>query len=358
MTTEDLIRQRFKEAKGLNFAACRFPDTLDIWFFYSSKVPVLKRLSYAAERTPDFVISPYSGGNQAYFFNAEAVFKNETLVAGNMPAQGMPSQTTSEPVNFVADKDFFTGYIQQIQKGILADKLDKVVAARCEPEALPDGFDQAAYYTKLLHHFPSAMVYYVNAASLGCWAGASPEVLLEASASHIKTVALAGTKPADNQEPWGDKEKDEQHMVADFIEQVFDKQQLSFQKSEPFTLNAGLISHLCNTITARVNEEWLDKKFHKLLMELNPTPAVCGIPQFDASYFIANHEKTERRFYSGFAGMVNKQHIHLHVNLRCMEIGNKQAWLYAGAGITENSVAENEWDETVRKMSSLRDLLV
>jgi len=78
MTTEDLIRQRFKEAEGLNFAACRFPDTNETWFFYSGKSPVLKRLSYVAERTPDFVFSPYSGGNQAYFLNAEAVFKNET----------------------------------------------------------------------------------------------------------------------------------------------------------------------------------------------------------------------------------------------------------------------------------------
>ncbi len=357
MTTEDLIRQRFKEAEGLNFAACRFPDTNETWFFYSGKSPVLKRLSYVAERTPDFVFSPYSGGNQAYFLNAEAVFKNETLVEGIMPAPIRKDVITTDPVNFVADKAFYLNYVQQIRKNIIDDKLDKVVAARSEPVALPADFNASDYYIKLQQHFPSAMVYYISAEGLGCWTGASPEVLLETSSTQLRTVALAGTKPTSDMEPWGEKETDEQHMVSDFIEQVFDKQQLVFQKSAPFTLHAGLISHLCNTITAKVNEEWLDKKFHKLLMELNPTPAVCGIPQFDASFFIANHEKTERRFYSGFAGMVKSKHIHLHVNLRCLELGKTKAWLYAGAGITENSEAEKEWEETDKKMSSLRDLI-
>lgn len=357
MIAEDLIHQRFNRAKGLNFAACRFPDDNQVYFFYSSAKPVLKRLSYEVNQPYDFVCSPYGAGNQAYFLQAEAVYANDQLIAGAEPAVDVNLPEPEYAVPFVADRLFYEQYVNTIIQHIKADKLDKVVAARCEDVQLPEGFQHSHYFISLLKEYPHGMVYYIHSRETGCWIGASPEQLVRVGDGKLKTVALAGTRPSDTTGEWGEKETIEQHMVADFIEQLLEQYKLPFRKSPLFTLQTGHISHLCNTFEAGIDEEWLSKKFHKFLSELNPTPAVCGIPQFDASYFIAKHERTERRFYSGFIGMVQPSAIHLHVNLRCMELGHQRALLYAGAGITADSEASKEWDETGRKMDALRALM-
>jgi isochorismate synthase len=81
------------------------------------------------------------------------------------------------------------------------------------------------------------------------------------------------------------------------------------------------------------------------------------LPQFEASLFISQNEQLERRFYSGFIGLLKPKETHLYVNLRCMELGATQALLYAGAGITEDSNPEDEWNETQRKMNVLGRLI-
>ena len=47
----------------------------------------------------------------------------------------------------------------------------------------------------------------------------------------------------------------------------------------------------------------------------------------------------------------------LYVNLRCAMLANKKIWLYAGAGITEDSVPEKEWEETEMKCNIIGQFL-
>jgi isochorismate synthase len=44
---------------------------------------------------------------------------------------------------------------------------------------------------------------------------------------------------------------------------------------------------------------------------------------------------------------------HVFVNLRCMQVLEKSAILYAGAGVTLDSVPEQEWIETEMKFNTL-----
>lgn len=356
MMQEDLIRQRFSEAKDLNFAACRLPNSDKVYFFYSDNSAQLRRLDFKHQQA-DFVFSPYSAGSQTYFMQSSVVYVNEQCLFGNLNTLKKVEREIKDINNFEADETFFANYVNQIIDTIRADKLDKVVAARCAKVALPKTFHHADFFTQLLNQFSNAMIYYINHAELGCWCGASPEVLLYAENESLSTVALAGTMPINTNESWSEKEKEEQYMVTDFIEQVFDKFKLDYKKQDTSEFVAGNIKHLYTPINASTSQDWLNQKFHRLLGELNPTPAVCGIPQFDASIFIGKHEKLERRFYSGFGGIVNNNSIHLHVNLRCMEIGKQNAILYAGAGITEHSNVKNEWEETDRKLNVLGKII-
>ena len=95
-----------------------------------------------------------------------------------------------------------------------------------------------------------------------------------------------------------------------------------------------------------------------MLELLNPTSAVCGMPLQPALDFIKKHEKYDRELYAGFLGPINiSGYTHLFVNLRCMKIMGNTGRFYAGAGITEDSNPEKEFEETQLKMQTLKRIV-
>ena len=90
---------------------------------------------------------------------------------------------------------------------------------------------------------------------------------------------------------------------------------------------------------------------------LHPTPAVNGVPKEQSKRLIKQIElegsNQDRSLYSGFIGLVSETSSRLYVNLRCCELTNKNAHIYAGGGYTLRSNVENEWEETERKSETL-----
>lgn len=360
---ETLIRQRFNQAAAhkLNFAAVRLPDSNDLHFLYSTEQPQLLKVELLDKGAPQFICSPYSAGNLGYILNAGSYYLNEHLISGAALSETTEVHNFSfqqNPSNFFADQPFFETYVQQGITAIQKNKLDKVVAARCEAIALPETFDVPHFFTQLTEAYPHACVYFFYMHELGSWCGATPEKLLTVEKGMLQTVALAGTLPINSTDEWSDKEYDEQNMTEFFIEESFRELKLTgVRKTEVVPIEAGSIKHLHSTFSWKPKPDVLKQKFSKLLAALNPTPAVCGLPQFESSIFIAKNEQLERRFYSGFIGLLKPNETHLYVNLRCMELGADKVLLYAGAGITEDSVPAAEWEETQRKMETLGALL-
>ena len=95
-----------------------------------------------------------------------------------------------------------------------------------------------------------------------------------------------------------------------------------------------------------------------MLKLLHPTSAVCGMPLENSLAFLKSHEGYNRQFYSGYLGPVNvKKESLIYVNLRCMQLFPDRVRLYAGAGVTADSVAETEWNETEMKMLTLQKII-
>ena len=95
-----------------------------------------------------------------------------------------------------------------------------------------------------------------------------------------------------------------------------------------------------------------------LINSLHPTPAICGIPKSVATDFILKYEGYNRAYYSGYLGELNmNDSTNLFVNLRCMQIENNMAAIYVGGGITNESIPENEWLETVSKSEIMKKVL-
>lgn len=359
----DSIHQKFKTGLelGCNFAALRLPNSTDVYYFYASASPRMQRVQYTHTDQPVFLCSPYGAGNMAYQLKAEAVYKNDALVFGEMPTAPSTSKNWfigNTPTNFFADQHFYEGYVHQIITHINQDKFDKVVAARSTPVNYTGIDGVANYFTQACCKYNNACVYFFSIDGIGSWLGATPEKLISVNQQTISTVALAGTRLADEAHEWTNKEYNEQGMIEFFIDAAFKQNGITKVKlSEVETITAGALQHLCSEFSIKLKADFLEAKFHKLLGTLNPTPAVCGLPQFEASLFISEKEQMERRFYSGFVGLQLPNHaIELFVNLRCAELFENHAIAYVGAGITSESNAQQEWLETERKLQTIQSI--
>nr|WKN38917.1 chorismate-binding protein [Tunicatimonas sp. TK19036] len=266
------------------------------------------------------------------------------------------------------DQEHFMSVVSEAVRAIEQGEFKKVVPSRHTLVPLPEGFDIANAFQRFCEAYPSAFVSVFSIPGIGTWMGASPEILVSTYpyGQHrmFRTMALAGTQPVQGENPlknaaWRQKEIEEQAMVSRYIIGCFKKIRLrEFEEDGPKTIAAGNLLHLRTDFTVDMNATNFPELGSVMLKLLHPTSAVCGMPKETALSFIRQHEGYDRSFFSGFLGPVNMQNeTHLFVNLRCMQLLDQQAILYAGAGVTIDSEPEREWEETEMKMRTMQRFL-
>ena len=249
-------------------------------------------------------------------------------------------------------REQFCHQVTDAVKAIKHEVLDKVILSRVEKVTVEDS-NPLALFVSLCKKYNSAFVALVVIPGEVVWLTASPELLVSLEGDTVKTVALAGTRPADGSIPWSDKEKTEQQMVVDYIYKVLANNCDDVQMNGPFDVIAGDIAHLKTEFTATLATGMV-----QLLEDLHPTPAVCGLPKDKALKFISETELHKRKYYTGYLGPCNMNgKTEWYVNLRCAELFPQRANLYVGGGITSESVPEKEWNETIMKAQTLLSVL-
>ena len=213
-------------------------------------------------------------------------------------------------------------------------------------------------FRHLLNRHGNAFIYIWFHPKLGCWLGASPELLVSVNKDRLLTYSLAGTMPyqKDKIPEWGFKEREEQQLVTDYILQKLKQIGLQAQATGTKSSKAGNLWHLKTEIQGTGDELILEN----ILKVLHPTPAVCGEPKTEALRFIDQYEEYDRKFYTGFLGELNLDNntqSALYVNLRCMEWRDNTAYVYVGGGITTKSSPEAEWHETRHKSQTIIEAL-
>ncbi|MBD1397536.1 chorismate-binding protein [Pontibacter sp. JH31] len=248
---------------------------------------------------------------------------------------------------------------------IRAEAMEKVVLSRSHSVPLPDSFELTTAFEQMLSVYPNAFVSLTAIPGIGTWMGASPEVLVSVDKQQVfKTVALAGTQPASEDGStanaiWRQKEIEEQGMVERYVLSCFKKLRLrEYTEVGPRTVIAGNLMHLRTDFKVDLKEVDFPTLGTDMLRLLHPTSAVCGLPKEPALQFILANEGYNRSYYSGFLGPVNSAvGTHLFVNLRCMQLLETEAVLYAGAGITGESSPDKEWQETQHKLQTMFKIL-
>lgn len=250
------------------------------------------------------------------------------------------------------DKSEYLDKIQRAIREIKTNGWQKLVISRQESHVF-DELDLSETFFNLTENYPQALCYvWGNAGKL--WVGATPELLgcYEKKTSIFKTMSLAGTLPL--LEKWTGKEIEEQKAVTQYIADVLMRYADEVNISDVHEHVLGKIKHLKTDFQAKVNKNAL----YELIDELHPTPAVCGFPKEKCRATILEIENYDREYYSGYIKIEMTDKVYFFVNLRCMQLFENNAMLYVGGGITENSIPEKEWQETVLKSQTILDNLV
>lgn len=243
---------------------------------------------------------------------------------------------------------------------------EKIVLAR-EVKLLADApWQPLDVLNSLRERFARCFTFSFGGGNGRSFIGATPERLLRVWNGRLLTEAIAGSAPRGSTAGEdarfaralleSKKDLHEHACVRDSILRRLDEVGISGRTiAVPQLLQLANVQHLQSVIEAEVN-----KQVHllEIVQKMHPTPAVGGTPREKAVPRIHELEQINRGLYSGVVGWFN----HLNegemiVGLRSALVEEKEARLYAGAGIVDGSIPEKEMEETELKLNALLNAL-
>lgn len=302
-----------------------------------------------------YLLQPGIGESE---FSMTSFQGNQHLVIKGTLRQFEKEESTLEWLNgteflsSTSEQDHQQG-VQSAVEQIISGQLQKIVLSKIE-QVPHQKMDLISLFNTLCEAYPSAFNYVCFHPDAGVWSGATPELLLKKTNNKYTTVALAGTRNNDGNSSWTEKEYHEQRIVKEYIEAELEKSGIKKLEIDDLTeAQNGHLLHLKNVIHFEYGGAPKD-----ILKVLHPTPAVCGTPKTVALEIIASLEKHDRRFYSGYLGLKTPDSEAFFVNLRCMQVNERNSLLYAGGGITASSDPKKEWEELLSKSKILKDVIL
>ena len=279
---------------------------------------------------------------------------DEVGFMGVQPISKMPLLGISSIQNSIGKQEFLN-FIRAAKAKISNAELKKVVTARVLCKRRSNAFDPMAIFQKACVAYPNTFCSLVYVPGGGVWVGATPEVLVAEKNDQLISYSLAGTVTSE-QLIFGEKEKEEQELVSNFIETSWEQlAKVKPHRDKVQIVRNGSLQHLRTVFSMPKSQS---PELLKVAKQLHPTPAIAGLPRRKALAFLKKSEGFNRSFYSGYLGPLNHDgNNSLWVNLRCLQVTDTQLLLYAGCGITKASVPISEWHETTQKLTVLKNLL-
>lgn len=366
--------------RGDCLALWRLPNGTEQHLILGKTTQSLSQEDLLEELPQGFMITPFAATTRSFIpadyffrFSLGALLPPQSTTEANshtwLQEQNLSSATSlnfhlrKNKIPFSAEAPSFTAFVRKAVTHIEEGVFEKVVPSRTK--SIEKNFDTLEAFEKLCLRYPTAMVSLISTPEHGTWLGATPETLVSIEDNTLfKTVALAGTKAWHEgidckNVAWTQKEIEEQALVERYIISCFKKIRLrEYEEHGPKTVVAGNLMHLKSTFTVDMKATNFPQLGSAMLNLLHPTSAVCGMPKEPALDFLQQHEGYDRELYSGYLGPVNIQNnTHLFVNLRCLQLKQDAAILYAGAGVTVDSDPQKEWEETEMKMKTLESVI-
>lgn len=343
---ELISNARFQKDKGLPFVIYQKPNEKKVKAIFSPNSDLIYTNDFLES---GFIFAPFELSKKAILFPSKHVKEVNYEIK--------EVKINKEAKLLENGKESYLRLVNKAIDKIKQSELKKIVVSRkitCKTEK-----DEFEAFEFLLNYHPRAFKYLWYHPKVGIWLGATPETLLKGNKGSLTTTSIAGTLPMIGEQTpnWGAKEIVEQQIVTDYILDTLSDKFSNLSATEVKSINAGKVWHLKTVISGSLKE---GMSLSNVIKALHPTPAVCGLPKVAAKEFLNNNEDYDREFYTGFLGELNmgtNKNIHLCVNLRSLKLEENIASVYVGGGITQESIAESEWNETQHKSKTMLSLL-
>jgi len=255
--------------------------------------------------------------------------------------------------------------VTQVVEGLKTGPLKKVVLARELRLIFNREIQIESVLSRLLTEQKDSYVFAFESSG-DCFIGASPERLVKKDQNQVFSTCLAGSiargKNEAEDEQLGnslltdDKNLIEHQYVVDMIKEAMEDTCTKVTiPSTPRLLKLKHIQHLYTPVIGSAAEH---TSLLTLVEKLHPTPALGGLPKEPAVAKIREVEELDRGFFAGPIGWLDyKGNGEFAVAIRSGLVQGKEASIFAGCGLVEDSIAESEYEETNIKFKPMLSAL-
>ena len=217
---------------------------------------------------------------------------------------------------------------------------------------------------------------YLNAAPFSCYLNlpdlqilsSSPERFLKLIQGRVETKPIKGTRPRkpDHVEDLeqikllenSNKDKAENLMIVDLLRNDMSKTCKKGSVKVPVIFNIesyATVHHLVSTVTGQLED---DQHALDLLKSCFPGGSITGAPKIRAMEIIEELEPNRRGVYCGAIGYIGfNNNMDTNIAIRTLVHSNNTIRFWAGGGIVNDSVVDDEYQESFDKAAALLNLL-
>jgi isochorismate synthase len=354
---------------NIPFVSFSLPQSAEIKTYVQYKTHPRKfNVKNELNKSKGFVFAPFTDSDSfpAYILEPNKIISGNLVNADFLQKLELVTTFQSIDIDYQTEEKSTPGQkyedgVNELCKLIAGGNLNKLVLSRIYIKDFENRANISGYIQQLFLKYPNAFRYIINIPKEGIWLGATPEPLITITENTANLVSLAGTQKL-NGVPvthikWNNKELNEQYIVSEYIENMLSVNKIEGYTSKgPISVSAANVVHLQTQFTFPA--ELIKNNLGEFVSTLHPTPSISGMPKDKALALIPCFEKHQRRYYAGFLGPVNNNiETYLFINLRCARYAQNKMTFFAGAGITQGSIAEREWEETNQKLYTMLSLL-
>ncbi len=257
--------------------------------------------------------------------------------------------------------------IEEARRRFRETELKKVVLARVCELRFEQRVDVAGAMRFLNEHYADSYRFLFEPQPAHSFFGATPELLAKVEGQTLTSMALAGSigRSEDPQEDEAlgqqllNSKKDRyEHdlVVMSMLERLAPLTAQLEISPQPGVYKLRNIQHLFTPVRGKLMKAEGILPIAKLL---HPTPALGGSPRRLAMQFIGDAEPVPRGWYAAPIGWIDyKLDGAFAVAIRSAVSQQRRVWMYAGAGIVDDSQPEKEWEETEWKFRPMMEALV
>lgn len=259
------------------------------------------------------------------------------------------------------DPEAWAGQVAQAKEAFATGRIQKVVLSQQRRLQAGHPFSSKDLLVNLVDGDAVGTVFMYRYGDV-FFCGCTPELLVRKRGNQVESMCLAGTISAGSSEEErkalaqalldDPKNRTEHEYVVEFLRQVMSRNCYDVDiPATPGIRALRHVQHLHTPVSARILDGCT---ISDLASQLHPTPALAGSPVGEALMALRTIETYNRGFFGGAVGYVDGNGDGaFSVAIRSGVFDGEMGWLYAGCGVVEASVAEDEFAEVDLKLRTI-----